>query len=43
MLARSAGVSLVDAVAFVCIRDHRIDEVFAFDRHFEQEGFPVIG
>jgi predicted nucleic acid-binding protein len=43
MLDRPAGVSLVDAVSFVCIREHRVDEVFAFDRHFEQEGFEVLG
>ena len=42
MLARGVGVSLVDAVSFVSIREHRIDEVFAFDRHFEQEGFQVL-
>jgi predicted nucleic acid-binding protein len=41
MLERPVGVSLVDAVSFVCIRQQRIDEVFAFDRHFEQEGFAL--
>jgi predicted nucleic acid-binding protein len=43
MFERPVGVSLVDAVSFVCIREQRIDEVFAFDRHFEQEGFAVLG
>ena len=43
MLERPTGVSLVDAVSFVCIREHRIDEVFAFDQHFEREGFAVLG
>lgn len=38
-LNRPRGVSLVDAVSFGCIREARIEEVFAFDRHFEQEGF----
>ena len=42
MLERPVGVILVDAVSFVCIREHRIDEVFAFDRHFEQEGFQTL-
>ena len=42
LLERPAGVSLVDAVSFACIREQRIDEVFAFDRHFEQEGFPIV-
>lgn len=42
MLERPTGVSLVDAVSFVCIRQHRIDEIFAFDRHFENEGFPIL-
>ena len=32
-------LSLVDAVSFVVCRDEGIDEVFAFDRHFTDEGF----
>lgn len=43
MLERPVGVSLVDAVSFVFIREQRVDEVFSFDRHFEQEGFAVLG
>ncbi len=42
MFERPAGVSLVDAVSFAYIRQDRIDGVFAFDRHFQQEGFPVL-
>lgn len=38
LLDRPSSVSLVDAVSFVFIRDQRLDEVFAFDRHFEQDG-----
>lgn len=34
-----AGLSLVDAASFVVMRGARIDVAFAFDRHFEQEGF----
>ena len=41
MLQRPTGVSLVDAVSFICIHEARVDEVFAFDRHFDQEGFPI--
>lgn len=41
MLERPSGVSLVDAVSFVYIRDERVDEVFAFDQDFEREGFPM--
>jgi len=41
MLLMPLGVSLVDAVSFVFIREQRVDEVFVFDSHFEKEGFPV--
>ncbi len=33
----SSGLSLVDAVSFEAIREHRILEAFAFDRHFDHE------
>ncbi len=39
---RPRSLSLVDAVSFVCVRDQKIDQVFAFDRHFDQEGFAVL-
>lgn len=43
MMLRPTSVSLVDSVSFLCIRTRRIDRVFAFDRHFDQEGLvPVI-
>lgn len=35
-------VSLVDAVSFVVCREEGIDEVFAFDRHFADEGFSPV-
>jgi len=35
------GLSLVDAVSFEAIREHRILEAFAFDRHFDQEGLGI--
>lgn len=36
------GPSLVDLVSFAVIRASRIDEVFAFDRHFGAEGFLTV-
>jgi predicted nucleic acid-binding protein len=42
LLDRPHGVSLVDAVSFTAIGEHRIDAVFAFDHHFNQEGLPVL-
>ncbi len=35
-------LSLVDTVSFVVIRQRQIDRVFAFDRHFDQEGFSGV-
>jgi uncharacterized protein len=31
--------SLTDCVSFVVMREREISTAFAFDRHFEQEGF----
>ena len=42
MMTKARGVSLVDSVSFVCIRDEKLDRVFAFDRHFDQEGFLML-
>ena len=39
---RPRGVSLVDAVSFACMRELRIDRAFAFDRHFDREGFEMV-
>jgi predicted nucleic acid-binding protein len=36
------GLSLVDAVSFVIMEGERIEEAFAYDRHFEQAGFSLI-
>jgi uncharacterized protein len=36
------GLSLVDAVSFVIMERERIDEAFAYDRHFAQAGFSLI-
>jgi predicted nucleic acid-binding protein len=35
-------LSLVDAVSFAVCREEGIDEVFAFDRHFMDEGFSPV-
>jgi len=35
-------LSLVDAVSFVTMRRQKSGEAFAFDPHFEQEGFVLV-
>lgn len=35
-------LSLVDAASFVVMRRRGIGEAFAFDRHFEEEGFDLV-
>lgn len=35
--------SLVDCVSFEIVRQKRIDRVFAYDEHFADRGFEVIG
>lgn len=40
---RSRRVSLVDAVSFTAMRKRGIADAFAFDPHFEQEGFSLVG
>lgn len=35
-------LSLVDVVSFIVMRGGGIDEAFAFDRHFELEGFATL-
>ena len=39
---KSEQLSLVDATSFLVIRERDADRVFAFDRHFEQEGFTLL-
>lgn len=36
---QARDLSLVDAASFVVMREQRLDEVLAFDKHFEREGF----
>lgn len=40
---RQRRLSLVDAASFVVIADSGIEQVFAFDQHFIDEGFSIIG
>ncbi|HSN89791.1 MAG TPA: PIN domain-containing protein [Anaeromyxobacteraceae bacterium] len=40
---RRASLSLVDAASFVAMRRAGIEEAFAFDRHFQEEGFAFPG
>ena len=39
---RVRDLSLVDAVSFLVMRQRRLDEVFACDRHFRDEGFILL-
>ncbi len=39
---RKRLLSLVDAVSFVTMRQGHVAEAFAFDPHFEQEGFSIV-
>ncbi|MEW5984064.1 MAG: PIN domain-containing protein [Acidobacteriota bacterium] len=39
---RKRRLSLVDAVSFVTMRLKGLTEAFAFDPHFEQEGFSLV-
>jgi len=38
----SRRLSLVDVTSFLVIGEQEIEEVFAFDRHFENEGFRLV-
>jgi predicted nucleic acid-binding protein len=39
---RKRLLSLVDAVSFITMRQTNLGEAFAFDPHFEQEGFSLV-
>ncbi len=39
---RRRRLSLVDAVSFAVMRQRRLSQAFAFDPHFEQEGFSLV-
>lgn len=40
---KDRGLSLVDAASFAVMRRLRLDQAFAFDRHFDAEGFARPG
>ena len=40
---RQRRLSLVDAVSFIAMRQANLEEAFAFDPHFQQEGFSLVG
>jgi len=35
-------LSFVDCVSFVTMRHYKIEKVFVFDRHFEEQGFEIV-
>jgi predicted nucleic acid-binding protein len=35
-------LSLVDCVSFITMRHDRLENVFGFDRHFEDQGFKIL-
>lgn len=39
---RKRLLSLVDAVSFITMRQRNVDDAFAFDPHFAQEGFSLV-
>ena len=35
-------LSLVDCVSFITMRHYRLENVFGFDRHFDEQGFIIL-
>ena len=35
-------LSFVDCVSFVTMRHYKVEKVFVFDRHFEEQGFKIV-
>jgi len=35
-------LSFVDCVSFVTMRHYKIEKIFVFDRHFEEQGFEIV-
>jgi predicted nucleic acid-binding protein len=35
-------LSLVDCISFITMRHFRLENVFGFDRHFDQQGFKIL-
>jgi uncharacterized protein len=42
LIAGRRNLSLVDCISFEVIRQHGIRRVFAFDKHFKEQGYDVI-
>ena len=42
LTANRKRLSLVDCTSFAVMRQAAIDKVFAFDKHFQEQGFQVI-
>jgi predicted nucleic acid-binding protein len=36
------NLTFVDCVSFVTMRHYKIEKVFVFDRHFEEQGFEIV-
>ena len=36
------NISFVDCISFIAMRQHGIETVFAFDSHFQEQGFRLI-
>jgi predicted nucleic acid-binding protein len=35
-------LSLVDCVSFITMRNYKLETVFGFDRHFDEQGFKIL-
>jgi len=42
LTANRRQLSLVDCISFVVCRQHSIQQVFAFDQHFAEQGFALL-
>ena len=36
------NLSLVDCVSFITMRHYKLENVFGFDRHFDEQGFKIL-
>lgn len=36
-------LSFVDCVSFVTMRHYKVERVFGFDEHFQEQGFEIVG
>lgn len=42
LIANRRRLSLVDCISFEVVRKYKVDTVFAFDKHFEEQGFNLV-